>query len=252
VEQDTKPPRPCTRIRVDEGGQGIGLHRMGAPQRGFVGHPMHMMQCMQTFMQEDHGQLRITQGGIELNATALEISLPEKTKALGCLDRQTAHRPGLLAHQNTARRDDFGTQMGAAGPQQRPAQGGITTHPLRQATRERMGQMFFGTFVKEDRLRIVHQSNQRMQEGSAPGLRPQTFSNEDALSAKINASMPSQDGHLVGRAFTNRDAIRPEFKGRREGLVTQISDGHGPDIMGLPGSPWCGPASLSAPVCLAA
>jgi len=231
LKQDTEPPGPGAWVHANEGCQCIGLQGMGPTQGGFVGELMDVVHRVQALMQEDHRQLRIPQGRVELNTATREIGLTEQTQALSGFDRQASDGPGLIAHQDPMRSKDSGAQMRAAGTKQCPTQSRIATDPLRQAAGKRMGEMLLRALVKQDGLRVVHQPNDRMQKGPAPGYRAQAFTNQDAFGGEVDAAMPSSDRHLMSGGFTNRDGIRSELERRREGQVSQVSNRHGPNIM---------------------
>lgn len=180
-DQNTVPPRPGARIVRHEISQSIGLKRMRPAKRGLVGQPVDMMQGMQAFMQKNDGKLGVPQSRIKFNATSAQIGLTKDPQSLRALDAQAAHRPGLIPHQQPAGRFASDPQVGAVGPQQGPSQGRIASDPLCQTAGQGMGEMFFGAFVQQYGLRVVHQSNHCMKKGATPGRRAQALSDEDGL-----------------------------------------------------------------------
>ena len=90
-----------------------------------------------------------------------------------------------------------------------------------------MGEMFLGTFVEQNGLRIVNEPHDRMQEGSPPGRRGQALTDQDAFVAEIQAAMTPRHGHVAWSAFAHGERIGPELEGRLQSEPAQMGNRHG-------------------------
>jgi len=86
-----------------------------------------------------------------------------------------------------------------------------------------MRQMLLGAFMQEHRLRVMDQSNQRVNECTSPMPGRKTAAQEDAPMGQIDVRVAPANRHLIGRKLADLQAVGTKLEFFGEGKFAKLS-----------------------------